>query len=92
MLKAWKLQCSTSEHELVFWRGGGQPLHRSNVLRHRLYPALQRAKLRSANIKTLRLSFASGLIAAGPPIAEVQSRLGHSNPAVTLKVYPHYGC
>jgi integrase len=38
----------------------------------------------------LRHSYASGLIAAGAPITEVQHRLGHSNPAVTLRVYSHW--
>ncbi|MGO9056950.1 MAG: tyrosine-type recombinase/integrase [Candidatus Binataceae bacterium] len=89
-LKAWKLQSPASSHDLVFCRADGEPLHRSNVLRQGLYPALRRAGLRGANIKTLRHSFASGLILAGAPITEVQHRLGHSNPAVTLKVYSHW--
>src|SRR5271156_6690392 len=67
LLKSWKLQCPASTHDLVFCRVDGQPLHRSKVLRQGLYPALRRANLRSANIKTLRHSFASGLIAAGAP-------------------------
>jgi len=90
MLKVWKLQSPQSEHDLVFCRLDGQPLHRSNVLRQGLYPALRRAELRSVNVKTLRHSYASGLIAAGAPITEVQHRLGHSNPAVTLRVYSHW--
>lgn len=90
MLKVWKLRSPQSEHDLVFCRPDGQPLHRSNVLRQGLYPALRRAELRSVNVKTLRHSYASGLIAAGAPITEVQHRLGHSNPAVTLKVYSHW--
>jgi integrase len=90
ILKSWKLQCPASTHDLVFCRVDGQPLHRSNVLRQGLYPALRRANLRSANIKTLRHSFASGLIAAGATITEVQHRLGHSNPSVTLRVYSHW--
>ncbi len=89
-LRVWKMQCPPSEFDLVFCRVDGQPLHRSNVLRQGLYPALSRAKLRSANVKTLRHSYASGLIAAGAPITEVQHRLGHSNPAVTLQVYSHW--
>ena len=89
-LKVWKLQSPRSEHDLVFCRLDGQPLHRSNVLRQGLYPALRRAGLRDANIKTLRHSYASGLIASGAPITELQHRLGHSNPAVTLKVYSHW--
>jgi integrase len=90
MLRTWKLQCPSSLHDLVFCRPDGQPLHRSNVLPQGLYPALRRAKLRSANVKTLRHSYASGLIAAGAPITEVQHRMGHSNPSVTLKVYSHW--
>ena len=56
MLKVWKLRSPQSEHDLVFCRVDGQPLHRSNVLRQGLYPALRRAELRSANVKTLRHS------------------------------------
>jgi len=90
MLKVWKLRSSQSEHDLVFCRLDGQPLQRSNVLRQGLCPALRRAGLANANVKTLRHSYASGLIANGAPITEVQHRLGHSNPAVTLKVYSHW--
>lgn len=89
-LKVWKLQSPKSENDLVFCRADGQPLYRSNVLRQGLHPALRRAELRDANIKTLRHSYASGLIASGAPITEVQHRLGHSNPAVTLRVYSHW--
>jgi integrase len=90
ILQSWQLKCPASAYDLVFCRADGQPLHRSNVLRQGLYPALRRAQLRSANLKTLRHSYASGLIAAGGPITEVQHRLGHSNPSVTLKVYSHW--
>lgn len=90
MLRVWKLQCPKGELDLVFCRPDGQPLHRSNVLRRGLYPALRRAELRGANVKTLRHSFASGLIAEGAPVTEVQHLMGHSNPAVTLRVYSHW--
>ncbi len=75
VLKVWKLQCPASEHD---------PLNQG------LHPALRRAKLRQVNVKTLRHSFASGLILAGAPITEVQHRLGHASPAVTLRVYSHW--
>jgi len=39
---------------------------------------------------SLRHTFASALIMAGAPVTEVQSLLGHSSPAVTLKVYSHW--
>ena len=89
-LKIWKLQSPKSDYDLVFCRIDGQPLHRSTVLRQGLYPALKKAGLGRANVKTLRHSYASGLIASGAPITEVQHRLGHSSPAVTLKVYSHW--
>jgi Phage integrase family len=39
---------------------------------------------------SLRHSFASILIAAGTPITEVAGLLGHSSPAVTLRIYSHW--
>ncbi|HUY27325.1 MAG TPA: tyrosine-type recombinase/integrase [Candidatus Binataceae bacterium] len=90
ILRVWKLRCPKGAFDLVFCRADGQPLHRSNVLRQGMYPALRRAGLRGGNLKTLRHSFASGMIAAGAPITEVQGLMGHSNPAVTLKVYSHW--
>ena len=30
------------------------------------------------------------MIASGAPITEVQHRLGHANPAITLQVYSHF--
>jgi site-specific recombinase XerD len=35
-------------------------------------------------------SFASALVTAGALVTEVQSLLGRSSPAVTLKVYSHW--
>ena len=32
----------------------------------------------------------SAMIAAGAPVTEVQHRLGHANPAITLQVYSHF--
>ena len=65
-------------------------MHRSTALRYGLWPALSRAGLRRVNMHSLRHSFASALIMAGAPVTEVQSLLGHSSPAVTLKVYSHW--
>ena len=89
-LKTWKMQSPRSENDLVFCREDGQPLHRSSVLRQGLYPALRRAKLRRVNVKSLRHSFASMLIAKGAAITEVQHLMGHSDPSVTLRVYSHW--
>ena len=46
--------------------------------------------IRRVNKHSLHHSFASALIMAGAPVTEVQSLLGHSSPAVTLKVYSHW--
>ena len=89
-LRRWKLQCPQSEHDMVFPMPDGQPMHRSTALRYGLWPALSRAGLRRVNMHSLRHSFASALIMAGAPVTEVQSLLGHSSPAVTLKVYSHW--
>jgi integrase len=90
MLREWKLQVPHSEHELVFCNRDGSPLRRTIVLRSGIWPACRRAKLRRYNIKSLRHSFASGLIASGAPITEIAMKMGHASPAVTLKVYSHW--
>jgi integrase len=90
ILKKWQLQCPPGENELVFPNPEGKPLRRSVALRRGLWPALRRAGLRRVNIHSLRHSFASALIAAGSPVTEVQSILGHSSPAITLNVYAHW--
>jgi Phage integrase family len=40
--------------------------------------------------QNLRHSYASNLFAHGATIAEVQHRMGHSSPAVTVRVYTHF--
>jgi len=90
MLRRWKLRCPDSELDLVFPASDGQPMRRSTALRYGLWPALRRAGLRRVNMHSLRHSFASALIMAGAPVTEAQSLLGHSSPAVTLKVYSHW--
>ena len=89
-LKAWKLQCPPSAHELVFPTPEGTPQHRSTVLRRGLYPALRRAKLRRVDMHSLRHSFASALIAQGCTVTEVQHYLGHTSPTTTLRTYFHW--
>jgi integrase len=89
-LKRWKLQCPQSEEDLVFPTPDGKPVCRDWLLRVAFYPALSRARLRRVTFHTLRHSCASAMIAWGAPITEVQHRLGHANPAITLQVYSHF--
>ena len=89
-LKRWKLQCPSSAEELVFPMFDGKPICRDWLLRVAFYPTLVRARLRRVTFHTLRHSCASAMIAAGAPVTEVQHRLGHANPAITLQVYSHF--
>jgi integrase len=89
-LKRWKLQCPQSEEHLVFPTLEGKPVCRDWLLRVAFYPALARARLRRVTFHTLRHSCTSAMIAGGAPITEVQHRLGHANPAITLQVYSHF--
>jgi len=89
-LKRWKLQCPISEDGLVFPGTDGKPMPHAKMLQTQFYPALSRAKLRRVTFHTLRHSCASAMIASGAPITEVQHRLGHANPAITLLVYSHF--
>jgi integrase len=90
VLKRWKLQCPTSDLDLVFPEADGTPMRWHHLLRNRFYPALTRARLRRVTFHSLRHSCASAMIAAGAPVTEVQHHLGHSNPAITLGIYSHW--
>jgi integrase len=89
-LKSWKLSSPPSQDDLVFATADGRPLRRSNALRYGLWGALRRAGLRRVSMHSLRHSFASALISGGAAVSEVQMLLGHSSPAVTLKIYSHW--
>lgn len=89
-LRRWKLRCPSSAEGLVFPDIDGSPLKREKLLRAHFRPALSRAGLRRTTFHALRHSCASAMIAAGAPITEVQHRLGHASPAITLGVYSHF--
>jgi integrase len=90
VLKSWKLECPPTDDELMFPAADGRPVRRSNVQRSGLWPALRRANLRKVTVYSLRHTFASGLIADGAPVTEVQRLMGHSSPVITLKAYAHW--
>lgn len=89
LLKVWKLACPPSAQDLVFTESG-EPLRRSRILAGGVYPACRRAGLRRANVKTLRHSYASALLARGCPLTQVAHLMGHSSPMITLKTYSHW--
>lgn len=90
MLRTWKLRCPPSKSDLIFCNEAGEPLRRSRILSAGVYPACARAKLRRCSVKTLRHSFASGLLSQGAPITVVQALMGHAHAGITLKTYSHF--
>ena len=75
--------------DLVF-ATAGKPVRRSAMFKAAFWPALKRAGLPHVKFHSLRHSFASRLIQLGRPVTEVAHLLGHSSPAITLKVYAHW--
>jgi integrase len=90
MLRAWKLECPPSKPGLVFCNEAGEPLRRSRILNTGVYPACRRAGLRRCSVKSLRHSYASGLLARGCALTQVAHLMGHSSPMITLRVYSHW--
>ena len=92
MLRTWKLAAPPSASDLVFLpRQHGEPLRRSDIiLRSGVYPCVcARRSFRRCNVKTLRHSFASGLLAQGGADPRwSQGLMGHANPGVVEGLQP----
>ncbi len=75
---------------LVFTAPGGGPLRRSNFHRRVWQPIKTKAQL-PANLRLhdLRHACASTLLASGQDVPTVAATLGHSSPAVTMRIYAH---
>jgi integrase len=89
-LKRWKLACPPTTESWMFPSYDGEPARKKTALESWFYPAAKRAELRKLNVKALRHSYASALIAEGRPVTEVQHLMGHSTPVTTLNVYSHF--
>jgi integrase len=90
-LRRWRLQHPRGERGLVFPNAAGEPLHRRTLYKQHFGPAMKAAGLEGKfTVHSLRHFHASALLLAGVPIAEVSNRLGHKNPAITMKVYTHF--
>ncbi len=79
----------------VFLTGWGDPIHpdTSSSLMAKLInkhnEAHPNAKLPRARLHDLRHVHATTLLMAGVPVHVVAARLGHADPAITLRVYAH---
>jgi integrase len=76
------------DHDLVFPRENGAPLHPEYVTRH-FQLLTRKAGLRQIRLHDLRHGSASLQLAAGVPMAVVSKRLGHSSIAITSDTYSH---
>jgi integrase len=76
-----------SDH-LVFARPDGSP-YPPNTLSRDWWRATKALRLPRVMFHALRHSSASALIAAGLDVGAVSRRLGHADPATTLRVYTH---
>jgi len=74
---------------LVFHTKAGKPVSPSNMSRA-FRGLLEKCNLTGFRFHDLRHTHATQLLCNGVDISEVASRLGHDNPAVTLKVYAHF--
>lgn len=75
--------------DLVFATEVGTAIDPSNLLANSWYPLLERAGLPRLRFHDLRHSAATLMLGGGAPVHVVAQRLGHADPAVTLRVYAH---
>lgn len=73
--------------ELLFTRAGGGPLVYSNWRSRVWLPAIETAGHVGAGYHDLRRASATALVAEGVDVKTAQTRLGHSDPRLTLQVY-----
>jgi integrase len=73
--------------ELLFVTEGGHPLGYANWRRRIWLPAVEASEVDGASFHDLRRANATGLVASGVDLKTAQTRLGHSDPRLTLAVY-----
>ncbi len=78
----------TGPGDLVFATETGEPLYPDTVTAL-MAKLVGRAVLSHARLHDLRHLHATTLLLAGVPVHVVANRLGHADPAVTLRVYAH---
>ncbi|MGH9041200.1 MAG: site-specific integrase [Acidimicrobiia bacterium] len=76
------------ENDLVFRREDGSPVHPES-LSDAFETEVERSGLPRIRLHDLRHGHATIALRAGVPVKVVSERLGHENPAFTLKQYAH---
>lgn len=89
-LRADERGTPTAPDELIFQTRYGNPINRDKLRENVIRPALRAAGLpESFRTYDLRHSHASLLIELGANLLALAQRMGHSDPAITLRVYGH---
>jgi integrase len=97
-LRQWKLQCPKKDGKLglVFPNGEGNVEWHTNLVLRGLQPTLIKAgvvdakgKAKYSGLHALRHFYASWCASIGLTMKVVQTRMGHSNIAVTMDTYTH---
>jgi integrase len=73
----------------VFCTRAGTFIGKSNLIRQVWKPVIKKAGVPDQPFHSLRHSHASALLSNGESIRAVAKRLGHADPAMTLRVYAH---
>jgi integrase len=95
ILKEWQIAGGRRVSGLVFPNGVGRPYQAQNLYRRFFIPMQIKAGVTGADgshkygFHAFRHFYASGLIHLGYSVSEVQYRLGHADPAMTLRTYTH---
>jgi integrase len=83
-----RLGAAYDDTDLIFTQVDGRPIHPDTV--SQLMPRLAAgAAVPVARLHDLRHLHATTLLLAGVPVHVVAARLGHADPAITLRVYAH---
>ena len=78
-----------TETGLVFTGKFGRPIRSSNIGEHEFDKLIQLAQVKRIRFHGLRHTCATLLLTAGVPVNYVSERLGHQDPAITLRIYAH---
>lgn len=78
-----------TEGQTLVFLVNGQPVNGFHVTERRLKPLLRKAELPVIRFHDLRHVFASLMLSQGVRPDLVAQMLGHSNPAMTLRIYAH---
>jgi integrase len=95
VLREWHLANGRRGSGLVFPNAAGRPYQVQNLYRRFLFPMQIAAGVTGMDgshkyaFHAFRHFYASGLIHLGFTVSEVQYRLGHADPTMTLRTYTH---